>query len=87
VFAVVALVVFGSGAAVVVASRGSDKATIANATTVNVDCPAPSLSGSLPALVSLPAGYGRRSTGYPVVYFPTSIVTPRPRRRTWPAWG
>jgi enterochelin esterase-like enzyme len=69
VFAVVALGSFASGTAVVVASRGSDKATIDNATTVNVDCPAPSLSGKLPALVSLPAGYSSRSTAYPVVYF------------------
>ncbi len=69
VFAVVALVSFVGGAAVVLASRGSDQATIANATTVNVDCPAPSLSGRLPALVSLPAGYSSRFTAYPVVYF------------------
>jgi enterochelin esterase-like enzyme len=74
VFAVVALVSFASGAAVVVASRGYDKGTLDNATTVNsttvnLDCPAPSLSGSLPALVSLPPGYSSRSTAYPVVYF------------------
>ncbi|MGH2869996.1 MAG: alpha/beta hydrolase [Solirubrobacteraceae bacterium] len=69
VFAVVALVSFASGAAVVVASRGADQASIDSATTINVDCPAPSLSGRLPALVSLPAGYSSRSTSYPVVYF------------------
>ncbi|MGA2014165.1 MAG: alpha/beta hydrolase-fold protein [Solirubrobacteraceae bacterium] len=39
------------------------------ARTVSVSCPSPSLGGTLPALVYLPAGY--RSTGarYPVVYF------------------
>lgn len=68
-FAVVALLSFAGGAAVVVASRGAETATIDSATTVNVNCPAPSLSGRLPTLVSLPAGYGAKSPPAPVIYF------------------
>ncbi len=35
---------------------------------VAIGCPAPSLAGSLPALVSLPAGYNGGSRRYPVIY-------------------
>ena len=68
-FAGVALVAFASGAAVVVASQGSNRATTAAAATVNISCPSPALSGQLPALVTLPAGYGNSSAHFPVVYF------------------
>ena len=69
VFAMVALVSFASGATVVVASQDSEKAVIATATTVNITCQAPSLSGTLPTLVSLPAGYSQSSAASPVIYF------------------
>jgi enterochelin esterase-like enzyme len=75
VFGAVALVAFGSAAAVVLASkrkahshsRGAS-ATPSPARTVSVVCKSPALSGTLPAQVYLPSGYssGRR---YPVVYF------------------
>jgi enterochelin esterase-like enzyme len=47
----------------------SDRALPAAARTVAVRCPAPSLGGSLPAVVYLPAGYGAKAQRYPVVYF------------------
>ena len=68
-FAVVAGVSFAGGAAVVAASQASNTATIDDATTLNVNCPSPSLSGRLPALVSLPVGYGSTAPAYPVIYF------------------
>jgi enterochelin esterase-like enzyme len=39
------------------------------ARTVSLSCPSPSLGGTLPTLVYLPAGYANSSRRYPVVYF------------------
>lgn len=39
------------------------------ARTVSITCPSPSLDGSLPAEVYLPAGYSGHGRRYPVVYF------------------
>jgi S-formylglutathione hydrolase FrmB len=36
---------------------------------VPIDCPAPALGGSLPAMVYLPPGYRHGNRRYPVVYF------------------
>jgi len=74
ILAVVALGAFGSGAAVVIASKGSQGALAQTARrspgqTLSISCRSPSLGGSLPAEVYLPAGYSRRSSPYPVIYF------------------
>jgi len=71
ILAVVALGAFGSGAAVVVASKGSERALTSTpgARALPVSCRSPSLGGSLPAEVYLPAGYSRNSKPYPVIYF------------------
>lgn len=66
-----------AGAAAVLASNGnSGKPRVAAAArapaparTLSITCRSPSLGGSLPALVYLPAGYSARGTRYPVVYF------------------
>jgi enterochelin esterase-like enzyme len=67
------LLVLGSAAAVVLASRGKPRprsaaAAPSPARTLTVVCKSPSLNGTIPAQVYLPSGYasGRR---YPVVYF------------------
>jgi enterochelin esterase-like enzyme len=68
-FAVVAVVAFASGAAVVVASKGRPLRSRAAAQTLAVKCHSPSLGGTLPAEVYLPAGYQGGSARYPVIYF------------------
>jgi enterochelin esterase-like enzyme len=69
-FTIVALAAMGTGAAVVVASKGRPEPAIAtSAQTVSVKCRAPSLGGTLPALVYLPAGYRHGSGRYRVIYF------------------
>jgi enterochelin esterase-like enzyme len=73
VFVVTALGAFAGGAAVVVASQRSARprarAARAPAQTLSISCRSPSLGGSLPAMVYLPAGYSRHSSPYPVIYF------------------
>jgi enterochelin esterase-like enzyme len=71
VTAVVAAVglVFATGAAVVVANRSGRRKRRSPAQTVDISCSSPSLGGSLPALVYLPAGYRVGSTRYRVIYF------------------
>lgn len=71
---IVAVASFAVGAAVVTAHTGTDRpqawhAVTSRAQTVQFSCPSPALSGSLAALVSLPAGYRSSSARYPVVYF------------------
>jgi S-formylglutathione hydrolase FrmB len=68
VVALLALTALGTGAAVVVASRGSAP-TKPPARTVVVSCRSPALGGTLPAQVYLPAGYRDGSGRYRVVYF------------------
>ncbi len=48
--------------------RGARRAS-ATARAVGVLCPSPSLGGTLPAEVYLPAGYSTRAAPYPVIYF------------------
>lgn len=74
VFLIVATASFAGGAAVVTARTGIDRAqprhaVASAAVTVQFSCPSSALSGTLPALVSLPAGYRSSSARYPVVYF------------------
>jgi enterochelin esterase-like enzyme len=64
----VVLSAFASGAAVVVASRRSPAQAPA-ARTVAIVCRSPSLGGSLPADVYLPAGYMPNGHRYAVIYF------------------
>jgi enterochelin esterase-like enzyme len=73
----VTLVVFGSVAEVVLAHkrgphpaapRARPAAPPSPARTVSVVCRSPSLGGTMPTLVYLPAGYSSRSH-YPVIYF------------------
>ncbi|MGZ4169688.1 MAG: alpha/beta hydrolase [Solirubrobacteraceae bacterium] len=73
VFGAVTMAVFGSVTAVVLASKRSPHSRApttagSRARTVSAVCRSPSLGGTMPTLVYLPAGYssGRR---YPVVYF------------------
>jgi enterochelin esterase-like enzyme len=76
-FSAVTLVAFGSVTAVVLANKRkanararSASATSSPARTVSVTCKSPSLGGTLPALVYLPAGYSASSPRrYPAVYF------------------
>ena len=70
----IAAAAFAGGAAVVTAHTGIDRSQARYAVTsapqtVQLSCPSPALSGTLPALVSLPAGYRSSSARYPVVYF------------------
>jgi enterochelin esterase-like enzyme len=76
IFAAVALVAPAGGAAVVLAGRGSSRdrpvpgaRAAAAARTLSITCRSPSLGGSLPAQVYLPAGYAATGRRYPVVYF------------------
>lgn len=72
VFMMVAIASFAGGAAMVTARTGSEqarRAVTSAAATVQVNCPSPALSGTLPALVSLPTGYRSSPVRYPVVYF------------------
>lgn len=64
-------VVFAGAAAVVVASNRSHRSAGARspAQTVAITCSSPSLGGTLPALVYLPAGYRSSSRRYRVIYF------------------
>jgi enterochelin esterase-like enzyme len=71
-----ALLVFGVAGGL--ARRGSGTPTApartasgasAPATTISITCRSPALGGSLPAQVSLPAGYSPHGARYPVVYF------------------
>ncbi len=78
-FSAVTLVLFGSAAAAVLASKrkahaapGGASAIPSPARTVTIVCRSPSLSGTMPAQVYLPSGYGTDPTHprrYPVVYF------------------
>lgn len=68
-FTVVALIAFASGAAVVVASKGSARSPVSPARTLSVNCRSPALGGALPTLVYLPAGYQSGSAPYRVIYF------------------
>lgn len=68
-FAGVALAAFASGAAVVLASGGRPQRTKSAAQTLSIRCHSPSLGGTLPAEVYLPAGYRGGSAHYPVIYF------------------
>ena len=72
--AVLPLVVLCSllaGTAVVLARSGHPHlaATAVPPQIMSVSCRSPSLDGTLPAEVYLPAGYSRRAVAYPVVYF------------------
>ncbi|MEO8967364.1 MAG: alpha/beta hydrolase-fold protein [Solirubrobacteraceae bacterium] len=74
VFAMVAIGAFAGGAAIVTARTGTDRGHARRAAglasvTVQFSCPSAALSGTLPALVTLPAGYHSGSARYPVVYF------------------
>jgi enterochelin esterase-like enzyme len=80
IFAVVAMIALGAGAAAVLASKGTARAggapragaataMRAAARTVSITCRSSSLGGSLPAQVYLPAGYSRTGKREPVVYF------------------
>jgi enterochelin esterase-like enzyme len=72
VFTTLALVAFGSGAAVVVASKGSTRAqpaASAPARALTITCQSTALDGAMPAQVYLPAGYSRSARPYPVIYF------------------
>jgi putative tributyrin esterase len=69
VFMIAAALAFAGGAAVVLARKRSPKVTKSSAETASIDCRSPSLGGSLPAAVYLPAGYRGGSQHYPVVYF------------------
>jgi enterochelin esterase-like enzyme len=69
--AALTLTLFGSGAAMVLGKKARPRARkAAAARSLSVTCRSPSLGGTLPTHVDLPAGYsaqaGRR---YPVVYF------------------
>jgi enterochelin esterase-like enzyme len=71
-FTALTLIVFGSGAAVVLGKRGRPPATPAAppARSLTVTCRSPALGGVLPAHVDLPPGYtATGSQHYPVVYF------------------
>jgi enterochelin esterase-like enzyme len=71
VFSALTLVVFGTAAAVVLASKGTPHARATSATparTVSVVCRSPSLGGTMPTLVYLPSGYSS-ARRYAVVYF------------------
>jgi enterochelin esterase-like enzyme len=71
--AALTLTLFGSGAAAVLGKKARPRARKAVATparSVSVTCRSPSLGGTLPAHVDLPAGYSAHaSRRYPVVYF------------------
>ena len=74
VFALAAIVSFAGGAAVVAARTGTGRAlprraVTSAAVTTQLSCASSALSGTLPALVTLPAGYRSSSGRYPVVYF------------------
>lgn len=74
VFTIVAVAAFAGGAAVVTARNASPRpgrarAVASAAVPVQLSCRSPALSGTLPTLVSLPAGYRSGSARYPVVYF------------------
>jgi enterochelin esterase-like enzyme len=70
-FVGVAVAAFASGAAVVVASKVSDRPAYSRASpqTVSLTCRSPALGGKLPAMVYLPAGYTGGTATYPVIYF------------------
>jgi enterochelin esterase-like enzyme len=76
-FSAVTLVVFGSVTAVVLARKGKGQAGAGGASaapsparTVSVVCKSPSLGGTMPTLVYLPAGYSASPPHrYPTVYF------------------
>jgi enterochelin esterase-like enzyme len=76
-FSAVTLVVFGSVTAVVLARKGKRQAGAGGASaapsparTVSVVCKSPSLGGTMPTLVYLPAGYSASPPHrYPTVYF------------------
>jgi enterochelin esterase-like enzyme len=89
VFVVVAAGAFTGGAAVVTANTGTDRPRARHAVTptgqtVQLSCPSAALSGSLPALVSLPAGYRSSSARYPVVYFLHGLPAERSAYLSYP---
>jgi enterochelin esterase-like enzyme len=51
---------------------------------VPISCPSPALGGRLPALVSLPAGYGTIRRRYPVVYFLHGLPATHLAYLNWP---
>jgi enterochelin esterase-like enzyme len=70
--AAIASVAFAAGAAVVVASkpaRAASPSPPSPAQTASISCRSPSLGGTLPAIVYLPAGYRSGSGRYRVIYF------------------
>jgi enterochelin esterase-like enzyme len=71
-FTAATLLVLGSAAAVVLASRGKPRprsaAAPSPARTLTVVCKSPALNGTIPAQVYLPSGYASGGR-YPVVYF------------------
>lgn len=76
IFTALTLVALSVGAAVVLASkerpdarRAARARAAAPGRTVAVTCRSPSLDGTLPAEVYLPAGYSSTGARYPVVYF------------------
>ena len=58
-----------AGIAVAGSRSGSAPRSTSSARALTIECPSPALGGTLPAAVYLPAGYGDRSTHYPVIYF------------------
>ena len=86
---IVALGATFGGAAIGSARGGRDapargSSTGAGVTSVQISCPSPSLDGRLPALVSLPAGYGTSSRRYPVVYFLHGLPATHLAYLNWP---
>ena len=89
VFGVIAAAAFAGGAAMVTAHTASDRpgarhALASAAQTVPLSCPSSALSGTLPTLVSLPAGYRSSSARYPVVYFLHGLPANRTAYRSYP---
>lgn len=58
-----------ASAATATAATAIAAAAVATPRTLSISCPSPSLGGSLPAQVYLPAGYSPTAAPYPVVYF------------------
>ena len=78
-FATLSVIAFAAGAALAASGHTPSRppgaaavdVAVANtpARTVSLDCPSPSLGGSLPAEIYLPAGYTPGGRRYPVIYF------------------
>jgi enterochelin esterase-like enzyme len=52
-----------------VGQTSSAEAPLSPPRAIEINCPAPSLGGNMPAMVYLPSGYAGRSRRYPVIYF------------------